>query len=159
MSVDIGIIGLSKSGRTTVFNALTRGKVTTGSYSLEAKSPHIGVAKVPDPRLKVLSEMFHPKKVVPAEARYVDIGASVKDLAKDKGIGGEILSQLGNVSTLFHVVRSFSDESIPHIEGSLDVERDIATMDIELAFSDLVIIERRLKRIEDSLKGMYPSGD
>ncbi len=153
MSVDIGIIGLSKSGRTTVFNALTRGKVTTGSYALEARSPHIGVAKVPDPRLKALSDMFHPKKVVPAEARYVDIGASVKDLAKDKGIGGELLNQLGNVSALFHVVRAFTDESIPHIEDSLDVERDIATMDLELAFSDLVIIERRLKRIEESLKG------
>ena len=153
MSVDIGIIGLSKSGRTTVFNALTRGKVTTGSYALEARSPHIGVAKVPDPRLKALSDMFHPKRVVPAEARYVDIGASVKDLAKDKGIGGELLNQLGNVSALFHVVRAFTDESIPHIEDSLDVERDIATMDLELAFSDLVIIERRSKRIEESLKG------
>ncbi len=153
MSVDIGIIGLSKSGRTTVFNALTGGKVTTGSYTQEARSPHVGVAKVPDPRLKVLADMFHPKRVVPAEARYVDIGASVKELAKDKGIGGELLNQLGNVSALFHVVRAFTDESVPHSEGSLDIERDIATMDIELAFSDLVIIERRLKRIEESLKG------
>ncbi len=153
MSVDIGIIGLSKSGRTTVFNALTGGKVTTGSYTQEARSPHVGVAKVPDPRLKVLADIFHPKKVVPAEARYVDIGASVKELAKDKGIGGELLNQLGNVSALFHVVRAFTDESVPHSEGSLDIERDIATMDMELAFSDLVIIERRLKRIEESLKG------
>jgi len=107
VSVDIGIIGLAKSGRTTIFNALTRGKADTGDLA-----PHIGIAKVPEPRLKVLVDMLHPKRVVPAEVRYVDIDASVKGLAKDKAIGG-----------------------------------------LELAFSDLVIIERRLERIELSLKG------
>ncbi len=148
MSVDIGIIGLAKSGRTTIFNALTRGKADTGDLA-----PHTGIAKVPEPRLKVLVDMLHPKRVVPAEVRYVDIGASVKGLAKDKAIGGQSLTQLSNVDALINVVRAFTDESIPHIEGSLDVDRDIATMDLELAFSDLVIIERRLERIELSLKG------
>ena len=148
MSVDIGIIGLAKSGRTTIFNALTRGKADTGDLA-----PHIGIAKVPEPRLKVLADMLHPKRVVPAEVRYVDIGASVKGLTKDKAIGGQSLTQLSNVDALINVVRAFTDESIPHIEGSLDADRDIATMDLELAFSDLVIIERRLERIELSLKG------
>jgi len=148
VSVDIGIIGLAKSGRTTIFNALTRGKADTGDLA-----PHTGIAKVPEPRLKVLVDMLHPKRVVPAEVRYVDIGASVKGLAKDKAIGGQSLTQLSNVDALINVVRAFTDESIPHIEGSLDVDRDIATMDLELAFSDLVIIERRLERIELSLKG------
>ena len=148
MSVGIGIIGLVKSGRTTIFNALTRGKADTKDLS-----PHIRIAKVPEPRLNVLADMLHPKKVVPAEVRYIDIGASVKGLVKDETIGGQLLNQLSNVDSLINVVRAFTDESIPHIEGSLDVDRDIATMDLELTFSDLALLERRLEKIELSLKG------
>lgn len=156
MSIDIGIIGLPQSGKTTVFNALTRGKADTISHTTEGLTPHIGIAKVPEPRLRILDEILHPKKVVPVEARYIDIGASVKVLAQDKGIGGELLNQLSNVDTLISVVRAFIDDSIPHPEGSLDVRRDIATLNLELAFSDLAIIERRLERIETSLKGAKP---
>jgi len=156
MSIDIGIIGLAKSGKTTIFNALTRGKADTGSYAAESLTPHIGVAKVPEPRLKVLADILHPKRVVPAEVRYIDIGAPVKDSAKDKGAGSQWLAQLSSVDALINVVRAFSDESIPHVEGSLDIERDIANMDLELAFSDLALLERRLERIEVSLKGAKP---
>ncbi len=155
MSIDIGIIGLAKSGRTAIFNALTGGE-GTGKYSQEGSAPHIGTAKVPEPRLAVLADMLHPKKVVPASATYIDVGASVKDMAKDKGIGGQLLTQLSNVEALINVVRAFSDESIPHVEGSLDVERDIANMNLELTFSDLALLERRLKRLEVSLKGAKP---
>ncbi len=146
--VDIGIIGLAKSGRTTVFNALTKGKADT-----EGLASHIGVARVPEPRLKRLTDMLHPKRVVPAEVTYHDIGASAKGLVKEKGISGQFPTQLSNVDALINVARAFTDESIPHIEGSVDVERDIATMDLELAFSDLAVIERRLQRIDLSLKG------
>ena len=156
MSIDIGIIGLAKSGRTTIFNALTKGKADTGSYTQEALAPHIGIAKVPEPRLKTLTDMLHPKKVVPAEARYVDIGASVRDLAKGMGIGGQLLNELSNMNALLLVVRDFTDECIPHTEGSLNVERDIANMEMELAFSDLALQERRLEKIEESLKGAKP---
>jgi len=97
--------------------------------------------------------MLHPKRVVPAEVRYIDIGASVKELAKDKAIGGQSLAQLSNVDALINVVRAFTDESIPHVEGSLDVDRDIVTIDLELAFFDLALLERRLGKIELSLKG------
>jgi len=153
MSVDIGIIGLAKSGRTTIFNALTKGKVETGSYTQKGLTPHLGIARVPEPRLKMLADMLHPKKVVPAEVRYLDIGASVKGLVKDKAISSQFLTELSNTDALINVVRAFIDETIPHIEGSLDVGRDIATIDLELAFSDLAIIERRLEKIEVSLKG------
>jgi len=153
MSVNIGIIGLAKSGRTTIFNALTKGKADTRSYIQEGLAPHIGIAKVPEPRLKILANMLHPKRIVPAEVTYIDIGASVKGLVKDKTVGGQFLTQLSNVDALINVARAFTDESIPHIEGSLDIERDIATMNLELTFSDLAIIERRLERIEASLKG------
>lgn len=153
MSVDIGIIGLPKSGRTTIFNALTKGRADTGSYRREALAPHIGMAKVPEPRLAVLASMLQPKKVTPAEVRYIDIGDSVKSLAKDHGIGGELLNQLASADSLINVVRAFTNESVPHVEGSLDVARDIETMNLELAFSDLVLQERRLEKIALSLKG------
>jgi GTP-binding protein YchF len=150
MSVNIGIIGLSKSGRTTIFNALTRGEVDTGKYTQEGSAPHVGTAKVPEPRLKVLADMLHPKRVIPVSATYVDIGASVK------GIGGQLLTQLSNVDALINVVRAFRNESIPHVEGSLDTDRDIANMNLELIFSDLALLERRLDRITTSLKGAKP---
>ncbi|KKM12993.1 hypothetical protein LCGC14_1719450, partial [marine sediment metagenome] len=142
------LIGPNGAGKTTIFNALTKGKADTGSLA-----PHIGIAKVPEPRLKILADILHPKRVVPAEVRYIDIGASVKD----KAISGQLLSQLSNVDALINVVRAFSDERIPHVEGSLDVERDIATIHLELAFSDLALLERRLPRIDISLKGAKQS--
>ena len=156
MSIDIGITGLPQSGKTTVFNALTGGRADTASHTTAGPTPHIGMAKVPEPRLTVLDEMLHPKKVVPVEARYIDIGASVKGLVQAKGIGGELLNQLSNADMLIGVIRAFVDESIPHPEGSLDINRDIATLNLELVFSDIAIIERRLERIETSLKGAKP---
>jgi hypothetical protein len=156
MSISIGIIGLPQSGKTTVFNALTGGKANTITHATEGASPHIGTARVPEPRLKVLEDMLHPGRVVPVEARYIDVGASVKTLAQDKGIGGQLLNQLSTVDTLICVVRAFSDASIPHPQGSLDVKRDIGTLNMELVFSDLAIMERRLEKLETSLKGAKP---
>ncbi len=151
MSVDIGIIGLPKSGKTTIFNALSKGKA-----AIEKSTPHIGVAEVPEPRLKMLASTLRPKRVVPAEVKYIDIGASTKGWEKGEGISGELLNQLSNTDALINVVRTFTDETIPHIEGSLDTNRDIATLNLELTFSDLAIIERRLERINTSLKGAKP---
>ena len=152
MTIEIGIVGLAQSGKTTIFNALTGGKADTRSLA-----PHIGIAKVPEPRLQVLADMLHPKKVIPAEVSYIDIGASVKDLGGGKGAGGQILNQLSGANALIDVVRSFADETVPHIEGSLDVDRDIATTNLELALHDLSIISRRLEKIEESLKGAKPA--
>ena len=153
MSINIGIIGLPQSGKTTIFNALTRGKVDTASHTPEGSVPHVGITKIPEPRLQTLVDILHPTKIVPAEISYTDIGASVKGLAKDKGLGGELLNRLSSVDALIVVVRAFVNESIAHAEGSLDVKRDIAAMDLELVFSDLTIIERRLAKIDTSLKG------
>jgi ribosome-binding ATPase len=152
MSINIGITGLPKSGRTTIFNGLTRGKstVTQTAKSLES---YIGKTTVPEPRLEVLANILYPKKVTFPEAQYIDIGASVKSLAADdKGISGKLLNELSRVDALLSVVRAFDDESVPHPKGSLDVDRDIVEMDLELTFSDIAIIERRLKRLETSLK-------
>jgi GTP-binding protein YchF len=152
MTIEIGIIGLAKSGKTTIFNALTGGKADT-----DHPASHIGIAKVPEPRLQVLADMLHPKKVIPAEVSYTDIGASVKDLGEGKGVGGQILNQLANADALINVVRSFANDSVPHIEGSLDVDRDIATTNLELGLHDLGIISRRLEKVEESLKGAKPA--
>ncbi|MHB8104481.1 MAG: redox-regulated ATPase YchF [Dehalococcoidales bacterium] len=156
MSIDIGIIGLPQSGKTTVFNALTGGKADTMIHRTEALAPNIGMAHVPEPRLKLLDNIFHPAKTVYSEVKYIDVGASVKSLAKDKGLGGQLLNQLSAVDTLICVVRAFKDESIPHPNGSLDIKRDIEALNLELIFSDLAIMERRLERLENSMKAAKP---
>ncbi len=146
--VEIGIIGLAKSGRTAVFRALTKGKAEAEGVASPTRA-----ARVPEPRLKILADVLHPKRVVPAEVTYHDVGASAKGPLDEKGISGQFLAQLSQVDALINVVRAFTDDSVPHIEGSVDVERDMATVDLELAFSHLAIIERRLQRIGISLKG------
>jgi len=143
--MEIGIIGLPSSGRTTLFEALTGTKPETRTGA----AVNVGVAKVPDKRLDGLAKLFQPKRVVLAEIKYIDI---VGGFGKG-GMGGQLLTQLGTVDAFIHVVRLFEDASIPHVEGSLDPQRDVGAVDLELAFSDLAIIERRLKRIEESLKG------
>ncbi len=148
MNINIGIVGLAKSGKTAVFNALTKGK-----GAAEGQSLHIGTARVAEPRLTVLANIFHPKRVVPVEMKYVDVGASIKGLAKEKGVSGQLLVQLSQTDALLNMARAFADETIPPAEGGVNVERDIASMNMELTFSDLAIIERRLERLEDSLKG------
>ncbi|MCJ7604967.1 MAG: redox-regulated ATPase YchF [Dehalococcoidales bacterium] len=157
MSINVGIIGLPQSGKTTVFNAFTGGVTDTSRRTPEGQAPNIGIVKVPDSRLQVLTDMFHPRKTVPIEVKFIDVSASVKGLAENKGFAGELLNQLSAVDTLVAVIRAFESNSILHPEGSLDVRRDIATMNLELTFSDLAIIERRLERIEASLKSARPA--
>jgi len=154
--MEIGIIGLPKSGKTTVFNALTRGKAQTDSYSSATLAPNIGVVKVPDPRLETLTKILKPKRTVPAEVTYIDIAAPAKGFGKGEGTGGQFLAYLSKVDALAHVIRVFEDERLPHPEGSVNPWRDIGTMNMELAFSDLAIIERRMERLKASLKGAKP---
>ena len=151
----IAIIGLPMSGKTTIFNALTRGKAEVATYS-SSLAPNIGVAKVLDSRLSMLENIFRPKKTVPAEVSYVDIAGSLKAFGGE-GIGGEFLNYLTTADALLQVIRTFEDEKLPHPQGSIDPKQDIATLDLELAFSDLAIIERRLERLEASLKGAKAS--
>ncbi len=113
MSINIGTIGLAKSGRTTIFNALTKGKADTSGYIEKGLASHIGVTKVPEPRLKTLADMLHLKRIVPAEATYIDIGASVKSLVKDEAIGGQLLARrqrflnnpVGHICIRYHWAR------------------------------------------------------
>lgn len=156
MSVNIGIIGLPKSGKTSIFNGLTKGKVSTASSAIKDVAAQVGMASVPDPRVAVLVAMFKPQRTVPAEVKYIDIGASVSS-AKDEVISGQLLTQVSTVDVIVNVVRAFKDDSVPHVKATVDADRDIGIMDMELAFSDLSIIEKRQGRIEQSLKAAKPA--
>ncbi|NWJ94890.1 MAG: redox-regulated ATPase YchF [Chloroflexi bacterium] len=149
MALTLGIIGFPKSGKTTIFNTLTRGHAETSAYGASS-TPNIGMVKVPDKRLDVLTEMFLPKKTTPATVEYIDVAGMSKGAAKTGALPG--LNDIQKVQALVHVVRVFDDPNLPHPEGSIDAVRDIQTMDLELTFSDLGIIEKRLLRLEDSIK-------
>ena len=152
----VTIIGLPNSGKTRNFNALTRGTAETTSYS-PSIAPNIGIARVPDPRLSPLADIFHPRKTVPAEVNYVDIAGSPKALSSKGEIGGELLNYLSTADALLQVVRVFEDAEMPHPDGSINPARDIATLDMELAFSDIAIIERRLAKLKTNLRGARAS--
>ena len=151
--MEICIIGLPKSGKTTIFNALTRGKAEVTAYASPDLTPNIGITKVPDPRLETLKNIFQPKKITPAEIKYTDIAGITKNFSKDEGISGPFLNYLSNADALVHIVRAFGNKNVPHTAGNTDTKSDIATMEIELIFSDLAIIERKLGRLNDAIKG------
>jgi GTP-binding protein YchF len=151
--LEFGIVGLAKCGKTTVFNALSRGRADVSPSSVSATKPNLGVAKVEDPRLWPLVEMFRPRKTVPAEVRYTDFPGTPEGLTKSQGIAGEFLNLLQRTDALLHVVRAFQNPTVPHVDGEIDPHRDLAVMDLELAFADLAILERRVERLEGELKG------
>ncbi|MCC6381002.1 MAG: redox-regulated ATPase YchF [Dehalococcoidia bacterium] len=151
--MQLGIIGLARSGKTTVFNAVTRGSAQVGAYS-SASSPNVGVVSVPDERVDRLAAIYHPKKTTYATIQYVDFPAAGESFGKGEGPAGKFVNELGRMDALIHVVRAFADDAVPHPETNLDPHRDIATMDLELAFADLTIIERRLQRLETEIRSM-----
>lgn len=153
--MQIAIIGLPMAGKTTVFNALTGARARTGAYSTPADA-NIAVVQVPDPRLEELAKIFKPKKIVHAIVEYVDAGGVAKGGAKSEGISGQLLNQISKADAMLNVVRAFQDESVPHPEESVDPRRDVANMDLELAYSDLAIIERRLERLKESVHKVKP---
>ena len=143
----LGIIGLPQSGKTTLFNALTRGDQPTGTVSGKIEV-HTAVVDVPDPRVDRLSEMFQPKKTIYAKVTYSDI-AGLDGSAGKSGISGTLLNQLSQMDGFIHVVRCFEDDNVPHPAGSVDAARDVETMDGEFILNDLVMVERKLERLAD----------
>lgn len=150
--MDLGIIGLPGSGKTTVFNAVTRGRADISPSGQASLKPNLGVAKVHDSRLGVLADMFNPQRIVPAEVRFVDVPGAPDGLGRSQSIGGEYLTAIQRSDALVLVVRAFDSPTVPHLEGTVDPYRDIATMTLELAFSDLTILERRVERLNSDLK-------
>jgi GTP-binding protein YchF len=137
-------------GKTTVFNALTSASAKTGEFSLGAKEANRGVVKVPDERLYKLAPLYNPKKVTPAEVEYIDVAGLVKE-TKEKGSEGEFYHSLREVDELAHVLRFFRDDNVMHVSGSIDPQRDIKSLDLDLMVIDLDIIEKRLKRLEKTV--------
>src|SRR5438876_9978234 len=149
--MQIAIVGLAGSGKTTVFNTLTRGHAETGGFGgLEL---HIGVVKVPDDRLDRLAAIFKPKKVVQADVTYVDLPAppaSSEGRVGTEELPAEHLAKLRESDALLHVVRAFEDPSVPHPNGSVDPARDLERLDFEFVIADLALVDRRLERLEGS---------
>jgi len=146
----LGIIGLPQSGKTTLFNALTRGAQPTGPASGRIEV-HTAVVDVPDPRVDRLSVMFKPKKTIYAKVTYADI-AGLDGSASKTGISGTLLNQLTQMDGLIHVVRGFEDENVPHPQGSVNPVRDLAAMDGEFILNDLIAVERKLERLTEERK-------
>jgi hypothetical protein len=151
--MQLGIIGLARSGKTTVFNAVTRGSAQVGAYSSNTQ-PNIGVVHVPDDRVDRLAAIYHPKKTTYATIQYVDFPAAGESFGKGEGPAGKFINDLARMDALIHVVRAFRDDTVPHPDTTIDPHRDIEAMDLELAFADLGVIEKRLQRIETELRSM-----
>ncbi len=149
----LGIIGLPQSGKTTVFNALTRGHVPTGTMIGGGRfEVHTAVVPVPDPRVDALSTLFHPRKTIFAQVTYSDIAGIESDPATRGELKGPLLAELRQMDGLLHVVRVFEETAVPHPLGSIDPARDAASMEGELLINDLITVERKLERLQDDLR-------
>ena len=142
----LGIVGLPNVGKSTLFNSLTKAGAESANYPFCTIDPNVGVVTVPDERLNVLGEMYHTKKIIPAAIEFVDIACLVKGASKGEGLGNQFLANIREVDAIVHVVRCFEDSNIVHVDGSIDPLRDIETINLELIFSDLEILERRISK-------------
>ncbi len=142
----LGIVGLPNVGKSTLFNSLTKAGAEAANYPFCTIDPNVGVVMVPDERLKKLDDLYHSKKVTPAVIEFVDIAGLVKGASKGEGLGNQFLSNIREVDAFILVVRCFDDGNIVHVDGSVDPIRDIETINLELIFSDLEILERRISK-------------
>lgn len=142
----LGIVGLPNVGKSTLFNSLTKAGAESANYPFCTIDPNVGVVAVPDERIKLLGDMYHSKKVTPAVIEFVDIAGLVKGASKGEGLGNQFLANIREVDAVVHVVRCFEDENVIHVDGSVDPLRDIETINLELIFSDLEILERRIAK-------------
>ncbi len=148
----LGMVGLPNVGKSTLFNALTNAGAESANYPFCTIEPNVGVVSVPDERLNFLDEMYHPKKFTPAVLEFVDIAGLVKGASKGEGLGNKFLSNIREVDAIVHVVRCFEDSNIVHVDGSIGPRRDIETINLELIFSDIEILERRLSKTVKAAK-------
>jgi len=143
----LGIVGLPNVGKSTLFNCLTNAKAESANYPFCTIDPNVGVVTVKDERLDVLGEMYQTKKIIPAAIEFVDIAGLVKGASKGEGLGNQFLANIREVDAIVHVVRCFEDENIVHVDGSIAPIRDIETINLELIFSDIDLLERRIAKV------------
>lgn len=149
----LGMVGLPNVGKSTLFNALTNAGAESANYPFCTIEKNVGIVSVPDKRLDKLAEMYNPEKFTPATLEFVDIAGLVKGASKGEGLGNKFLADIREVDAIVHVVRCFEDENIIHVDGTIGAARDIETINLELIFSDLEILQRRLDKDKKLLKG------
>lgn len=149
----LGMVGLPNVGKSTLFNALTNAGAESANYPFCTIEPNVGIVSVPDERLDKLKEMYNPDKFTPATLEFVDIAGLVKGASKGEGLGNKFLADIREVDAIVHVVRCFEDIDIIHVDGEINPRRDIETIDLELIFSDIELIERRIDRAKKAAKG------
>ena len=148
----LGIVGLPNVGKSTLFNSLTKAGAESANYPFCTIDPNVGVVTVPDERLNVLGEMYHTKKIIPAAIEFVDIAGLVKGASKGEGLGNQFLANIREVDAIVHVVRCFEDSNIVHVDGSIDPMRDVETINLELIFSDIEVLDRRIAKTARSAR-------
>lgn len=148
----LGIVGLPNVGKSTLFNALTKAGAEAANYPFATIEPNIGVVAVPDERLEVLSKINNSEKILPATIEFFDIAGLVKGASKGEGLGNQFLANIREVDSIVQVVRCFEDSNIIHVDGSVNPLRDIENINLELIFSDLDLVEKRLSRVEKQAK-------
>ena len=148
----LGIVGLPNVGKSTLFNSLTKAGAEAANYPFCTIDPNVGIVAVPDDRIKRLGELYHTKKVTPAVIEFVDIAGLVKGASKGEGLGNQFLANIREVDAIVHVVRCFEDENVVHVDGSVDPVRDIETINLELIFADLEVLERRISKVARTAK-------
>ncbi len=151
----LGVVGLPNVGKSTLFNAITNAGAQAANYPFCTIEPNNGMVAVPDDRLNVLADMYHPKKVTPAMIEFVDIAGLVKGASKGEGLGNKFLSYIREVDAVVHVVRCFDDENIIHVDGAVDPARDIETINLELIFADMETVAKR----EDKARKLIKTGE
>ncbi|MBR5367095.1 MAG: redox-regulated ATPase YchF [Clostridia bacterium] len=149
----LGIIGLPNVGKSTLFNALTGAGAPSANYPFCTIDPNVGVVQVPDKRLDVLAEMYHPQLYTPATVEFVDIAGLVRGASKGEGLGNKFLSHIRDVDAVVHVLRCFENGDIVHVDGSVDPIRDLETINMELIYADIEVLEKRIDKTQKMLKG------
>ncbi|MBC8256631.1 MAG: redox-regulated ATPase YchF [Candidatus Marinimicrobia bacterium] len=152
MGLKAGIVGLPNVGKSTIFNALTKSAIPAENYPFCTIDPNVGIVEVPDKRLADIAAIINPKSITPATVEFVDIAGLVRGASKGEGLGNQFLSHIRDVDAVLHVVRSFEEDNITHVEGSLDPVRDIETIETELLIRDIASVDKRLEKLQKTVR-------